>query len=176
MTLEISEWKSAPTGAQWSHPGVFGFKLGRAVALVAVWRSSSLEGLQDLSTLVSPGVTGWSWPVSSTAPRRRCDSHSAKGCYGDAVLSALRDKVQWKNTIASIFAWKWDNRKVGSLTWQMSKYASIHYLQAVPTESQLRQPGHVAEHVWRQVLQLVVPQVQFLGQEMEVFMIFSWSV
>lgn len=96
MTLEISEWKSAPTGAQWSHPGVFGFKLGRAVGLVAVWRSSSLEGLQDLSTLVSPGVTGWSWPVSSTAPRRRCDSHSAKGCYGDAVLSALRDKVQWK--------------------------------------------------------------------------------
>lgn len=58
----------------------------------------------------------------------------------------------------------------------MSKHASIHYLQAVPTESQLRQPGHVAEHVWRQVFQLVVPQVQFLGQEIEVFMIFSWSV
>lgn len=168
--------QSAPIGAQWSHPGVLGFKLGRAVGLVAVWRSSFLEGLQDLSTLASPGVRGWSWPVPSTAARRWCDSHSAKGCYGDAVSSALKDKFQWKNTITPIFVWKWDNRKVGSLTWHMSKHASIHYLQAVPTESQLRQPGHVAEHVWRQVFQLVVPQVQFLGQEIEVFMIFSWSV
>lgn len=60
------------------------------------------------------------------------------------------------------------------LTWHMSKHASIHYLQAVPTEIQLRQPGHVADRIWRQVLQLVVPQVQFLGQEIEVCMIFSW--
>lgn len=56
----------------------------------------------------------------------------------------------------------------------MSKHASIHYLQAVPTESQLRQLGHVAEHIWRQVLQLVVPQEQFLVQKTDVFRIFSW--
>lgn len=58
----------------------------------------------------------------------------------------------------------------------MNKHTSIHYLQAIPTESHLRQPGHVAEQVWRQVLQLIVPQVQFLDQEIEVYMIFSHSV
>lgn len=84
---------------EWIHPCVLGFKRGRAVGLVAVWRSSFHEGLQDLSTLASPGATGWSWPVPSTAPRKRCDSHSATGCYGDAVSSALRDKFQWNNTV-----------------------------------------------------------------------------
>lgn len=69
-------------------------KLGRAVGLVSVWRCSLLEGVQDLSTLASPGVTGWSWPGPSTAPGRPCDSRSAKGCYEDAISSALRDKFQ----------------------------------------------------------------------------------
>lgn len=36
----------------------FGFKLCKAVALVAVWRSFFLEGLQDQSTSTSLGVTG----------------------------------------------------------------------------------------------------------------------
>lgn len=47
----------------------------------------------------------------------------------------------------------------------MRKHVSIHYFQAIPTERQLRQPGYVAEDIWRKMLQLVVPQVQFLVQE-----------
>lgn len=82
-----------------------GFKLNRAVGLVSVWRCSFLEDAQDLSTLACPGVTGWSWPGPSTAPGRPCDSRSAKGCYEDAISSALRDKFQEKpNTITTIFA------------------------------------------------------------------------
>lgn len=49
---------------------VFRFKLGKAVCLVGGWRISFLVGLQDLSTLVSPGMTRWSWSILSTAPRR----------------------------------------------------------------------------------------------------------
>lgn len=67
-----------------------GFKLGRTVGLVSVWRCSFLEDVQDLSTLASLGVTGWSWPGPSTAPGRPCDSRIAKGCYEDAISSALR--------------------------------------------------------------------------------------
>lgn len=46
----------------------------------------------------------------------------------------------------------------------MGEHVSIQCLQAIPTESQLRQLGHVPEHVRRQVLQLVVPQVELLVQ------------
>ncbi len=46
----------------------------------------------------------------------------------------------------------------------MGEHVSIHCLQAVSTESQLRKLGHVPEHIRWQVLQLVVPQVEFLVQ------------
>lgn len=52
----------------------------------------------------------------------------------------------------------------GSFTRHMGEHVSIHCLQAVSTESQLRKLGHVPEHVRWQVLQLVVPQVEFLVQ------------
>lgn len=150
---------------------VFGFKLGKAVCLLAVWRSFFLVGLQDLSTLVSPRMTVWSWSIPSTAPRRLFYSHSAKGCYEDAVSSALMGKSPVMHTINSMShrsnTERWEDRNVGSLTWHMSKHVSIHYLQVIPTESQLREPGNVAEHIWRQVLQIVVPQVEFLVQETE---------
>lgn len=81
---------------------VFGFKLGKAVCLLAVWRSFFLVGLQDLSTLVSPGMTLWSWSISSTPPRRLFYSHSAKGCYEDAVSSALMGESPVIDTINSM--------------------------------------------------------------------------
>lgn len=93
-----------------------GFKLGKAVCLVAGWRSSFLVGLQDLNTLASPGMTGWSWPVPSTAPRRWCYSHSAKGCYRDAVSSALRGEIPMTLSISSTLTWSpLENGPMGTL-------------------------------------------------------------
>ncbi len=46
----------------------------------------------------------------------------------------------------------------------MGKHVSIHCLQAVSTENQLRKLGHVPEHIRWQVLQLIVPQVELLVQ------------
>lgn len=66
-----------------------GLNWAKQFCLLAVWRSFFLVGLQDLSTLVSPRMSVWSWSISSTAPRRLFYSHSAKGCYEDAVSSAL---------------------------------------------------------------------------------------
>lgn len=51
-----------------------------------------------------------------------------------------------------------------SLTRHMGEHVSIHCPQAVSTEGQLRKLGHVPEHIRWQVLQHVVPQVEFLVQ------------
>lgn len=49
-----------------------------------------------------------------------------------------------------------------SLTRHMGEHVSIHCLQAVSAESQLRKLGHVPEHIRWQVLQFIVPQEEFL--------------
>lgn len=47
-------------------------------------------------------------------------------------------------------------------TGHMGEHVSVHCPQAVSTERQLRKLGQVPEHIRWQVLQLVVPQVEFL--------------
>lgn len=47
----------------------------------------------------------------------------------------------------------------------MGEHVPIQGLQAVSTESKLRKLGHVPEHIRWQMLQLVVPQVEFLIQD-----------
>lgn len=50
----------------------------------------------------------------------------------------------------------------GSFTRHLGEHVPIHCPQAVSTESHVRKLGHIPKHIRRQVLQLVVPQVEFL--------------
>lgn len=54
----------------------------------------------------------------------------------------------------------------GSRTRHMGKHVSIHSLQAISTKSQLRKIGHVPKHIRWQVIQTIVPQVEFLVQNL----------
>lgn len=61
-------------------------------------------------------MTRWSWSILSTAPRRWCYSHSAKGCYRDAVSSALTGKIPVTHAINSISLWSpLENGPMGTL-------------------------------------------------------------
>lgn len=116
--------------------------------------------------------------VTVTLPRVVVDvqllqvwEESGKDCYLKWImLASANDAVLSTSTIINhSFApvkmgwWKGHLLALG-LTKHLGEHVSIHCLQAVSTESQLRKLGHVPEHIRWKMIQIVLPQVEFLVQ------------